>query len=118
MSGKEKELSNRLLDFAVSVIKLADKMDKTTASKHIAGQLIRSVTSSGANYQEACGGESRKDFIHKLQISLKEMRESLYWLKLIERAILTAEPDIKILVKEADELTRILGKSIVTAKKG
>jgi four helix bundle protein len=79
---------------------------------------MRSATSAGANYEEACGAESRSDFIHKMQIVLKEMRESLYWLKLINRSNLAknSSTDLKDLLKEATELANIIAKSIITAK--
>lgn len=118
MTSEEQQLSERLLDFAVSVIKLTSRIQKDPVGRHVAGQLARSVTSAGANYEEACGAESKRDFIHKLQIVLKELRESLYWLRLIKRADLAAKPDCDHLVNEADELTKIIGKSVVTARKG
>jgi len=116
--SKEQQLSERLLDFAVSVIKLTARIEKIAVGRHVADQLTRSATSAGANYEEACGAESKRDFIHKLQIVLKELRESLYWLRLIKRADLAAKPDCDYLVNEADELTKIVGKSVVTARKG
>jgi len=84
MKNIRSELSERLLDFAVAVIKLTTKIEKIAVGRHIAGQLIRSATSAGANYEEACGAESKKDFLHKLQIVLKELRShrtGLSWSK-------------------------------------
>ena len=88
MRGKRNEISDRLLDFAAGIIKLTPQLNRTAIGRHISGQLIKSGTSSGANYEEACGAESKADFIHKLQIVLKELKESRYWLRLIERASL------------------------------
>ena len=79
--------------------------------------MIRSATSAGASYEEACGGESRSDFVHKLQIVLIEMRESLYWLRLVSKAELVPKYVLDPIYSEADELTRIIAKSVVTAKK-
>ena len=81
---------------------------------------MRAGTSAGANYEEACGAESRADFVHKLQIVLKELRESFYWLRLIKKTalILTTDPELLFLLQEAKELTNIIAKSVVTAKKG
>ena len=110
-------LSERLLDFAVEVIKVVEKISKTFVGRQIAGQLIRSSTSAGANYEEACGAESRADFIHKLQIVLKELRESLYWLRLIEKTKLLPTQDMGPVIQDAQELSNIIGKSIVTARK-
>jgi four helix bundle protein len=112
------ELSGRLLDFATNCIGIVPRFEHTLAGKHIALQLIRSATSSGANYEEACGAESRADFIHKLQIVLKELRESLYWLKLAKRVQASLRNDLQPLLNESQELTKIIAKSIVTAKKG
>src|SRR4030042_671997 len=81
----KEELQERLLNFAVRTIKLLEKMDKNFVGRQIAGQLIRSASSAGANYEEACGAESRSDFVHKLQIVLKELRESAYWFRLTKK---------------------------------
>lgn len=111
------ELSNRLLEFAVQIVRMAQELNKNFAARHIFGQLLRSSTSSGANYEEACAGQSRADFVHKLQIVLKELRESLYWLRLLKKSNLLKDKAVNPLIKEADELSRIVGKSIVTAKR-
>jgi four helix bundle protein len=109
-------LSDRLLDFGASIVRVSGKLNGSSGGRHIGNQLVRAATSSGANYEEACGGESRADFIHKLQIVLKELRESLYWLRLADRAGLISAQDVKPLISEADALAKIVGKSIVTAK--
>jgi len=83
MKNKRNDLSGRSLDFAAEIIKLALRLNKTGVGRHIGGQLTRSGTSAGANYEKACGAESRADFIHKLHLVLKELRESSYWLRLI-----------------------------------
>ncbi len=72
------EFSERLLNFAVEVIKLTSRLDSSYTSLHLTKQVIRSATSMGANYEEACNAESRNDFLHKLQIVLKESQETLY----------------------------------------
>jgi four helix bundle protein len=104
------------LDFAVGIIRLADKISKSSVGRHIAGQVTRSATSAGANYQEVCGAESKKDFVHKLQVVLKELRESSYWLKLVIRAGLVSQQEGAPLMNEVEELTRIIAKSVITAK--
>ena len=76
MSSFSDDLSDRFMDFVVGIIKLEKQLCKTYSGRHIYGQLFRSGTSSGANYEEARAGESRADFIHKMQIVLKELRES------------------------------------------
>ena len=109
-------LSERLLDFAVRIIKLVTALPKTAIGKHIGGQVMRSGTSSGANYEEACGAESRPDFTHKLSIVLKELKESRFWLRLIHRANLVAPKRIELLIQECEELCAIIAKSIITTK--
>ena len=111
------KLSDRLLNFSASVIKLARSLRKGPVDNHLARQIVRSATSAGANYEEACSGESRADFIHKLQISLKELNETLYWLKLIGKSCqITASQDLRPLIQENKELCAILARSVVTAK--
>jgi four helix bundle protein len=110
------ELAERLLNFAVRVGKAVDALPATRLAKHIAGQLIRSGTSPAANYEEARSGESRKDFIHKLRICLKELRETRLWLRMILRSRLLSEKRLNPLLQECDELNRIIAKSITTAR--
>jgi len=117
MSGKGDQLSERLTDFIVKVIKIVDALPKTIAGKHIGGQLVSSGTSCGANYEEGCGAESRSDFIHKMSIVLKELKESRFWLRLIRRTQILSPEDIDPAMGECDELCAIIGKSISTAKK-
>ncbi len=82
----EFDLEERLIDFAVRIIRTAESLPKSKVGKHIAGQLIRSGTSPAPNYGEAQSAESRSDFIHKMKISLKELRETRIWLLIIIKA--------------------------------
>jgi four helix bundle protein len=116
MQNEKKNLSERFLDFGARIIKLVIKLNKTSVGRHIGKQLMRSSTSAGANYEEACGAESRADFIHKMQVVLKEMRETLYWLKLIEKSGLVSVENLISLLNECEELIRIVAKSVITAK--
>lgn len=112
------EFSDRLLNFAAEVIKLTSRLDSSYTSHHLTKQVIRSATSMGANYEEACNAESRNDFLHKLQIVLKESQETLYWLKMIFKAELLKSPtddDMRVL-KEATEINKMTAKSVITAK--
>ena len=115
--SRNDHLSERLLNFAASIIKSAAMFNKGEAGCHIFKQLMRSSTSSGANYEEARGAESLADFIHKLQIVLKELRESIYWLRLTNRAELIPNQNLDHLAQEAGELANIIAKSVVTARK-
>jgi four helix bundle protein len=116
MGSEREQLSERFLGFGASIIKLVVGLNRTSIGQHIGMQLVRSATSAGANYEEACGAESRADFIHKMQIVLKELRESLYWMRLIEKTKLAQSSNLLSLRQEAGELANIVAKSIVTAK--
>jgi len=115
MEHTPSDLEDRLIDFAVRIIKVAEAMPNTKAGNHIAGQLLRSGTSPAPNYGEAQSAESRKDFIHKMKISLKELRESLVWLKVIERKPLCDPSKVTDILKECDELIAIFVSSVKTA---
>ena len=112
------EIENRLIDFGVRVIKVADALPKTAAGKHIANQLLRSGTSPAPNYAEARGAESRADFIHKLKLALKELNECCVWLRMICRAKLLKEELLLELIDENQQLCRIVNASVKTAKAG
>jgi len=113
------EISERFLVFGARLIELGKKLNRTFEGQHVYHQLFRSGTSSGANYEESHSAESTKDFVHKRQISLKELRESMYWLKLIDRSALVNGSDgtLNILMRENEELIKILAKSVSTTKK-
>src|SRR3954468_11230354 len=109
-------LENRLIDFAVRVIALCNRISVTFAGKHIASQLVRAGTSPAANYAEARSAESRADFIHKLRIVVKELNESSVWMCIVIRSELLP-PDLLVhLETEAMELRRIFGASLRTAR--
>ena len=111
------DLEDRFIDYAVRIINLSERLPESKAGKHIAMQLLRSGTSPAPNYGEAQSAESTKDFIHKIKISLKELRESKVWLKIIDRAKIIKSSLLEPLIKETDELIAILFKSVETAKK-
>lgn len=114
---KKQELEERLIDFATNVILFTDYIKKSYAGNHLTGQIVRSSTSPALNYGEAQSAESKKDFIHKMGICLKELRETLNCLKIIERAYLSSNEELKDrLKKEANELVSIFVVSIRTAK--
>jgi four helix bundle protein len=95
---------------------LTVKLSKTPGGRHIGIQLMRSATSCGANYEEACAAESKADFIHKMQVTLKELRESVYWLRLLKKAGTNLDGQLLPLLTEANELANIFAKSVMTAK--
>ncbi|MEA1936327.1 MAG: four helix bundle protein [Thermodesulfobacteriota bacterium] len=114
---KGDDISRRLVCFSVRIIHLTNSLPKNFIGKHISNQLLRSGTSPGANYEEARGAESIADFIHKLRIALKELRESLYWLNVIKEGNLSHSKELKNISNETEELSKIIAQSIITARK-
>ena len=113
---KRSDLEKRLIDFAVRVIRLAEYLPNTKTGNHIRGQLLRCGTSPAPNYAEAQSAESRADFIHKIKIVLKELRETRVWLVIIAQASLVRPHTLlEPLIQECDELISIFVKSIKTA---
>lgn len=110
------EMSGRLISFAGRVGKVVDALPESRMARHVGGQFIRSGTSPAANYEEACAAESRPDFVHKLAICLKELRESRCWIRLIIKTDMMPEQRMGELLEECDQLCKIIGQSIVTAK--
>jgi four helix bundle protein len=112
------DLEERLIKFSISIIKIVDEMINTKAGNHLSGQLVRSGTSVSLNYGEAQSAESKKDFIHKMKVILKELREAFVCLKIIHVSKLykTEEKIIKA-KKENNELISIFVKSIDTTQK-
>ena len=110
------ELEERLIDFAVRIIKLSANLPRTSAGKHIAGQIMRSGTSPAPNYGEARGAESQADFVHKLRIVLKELNETSIWLRLIERSELLRRELIRDIIIENIALCRIFAATLKTTR--
>ena len=115
--GNTFDIEDSLINFAVRIIRIAESLPKTRIGYHIAGQIIRSGTSPAPNYGEAQGAESRLDFIHKMKLSLKELRETRVWLLMIVKANLI-KPVSKLdpLIDENNQLISIFVKSIDTAR--
>ena len=112
------DLQDRLIDYAVRIIALSETLPETKAGKHICSQMLRSGTSAAPNYGEAQSAESRLDFIHKLKIALKELRETEIWLTIIIRSQMIQQTEKVIsLLNETDELISILFKSVETARR-
>ena len=109
------QLEERLVNFAVRIIKLAANLPRTPAGKHIAGQILRSGTSPAPNYGEARGAESHADFVHKLKVVLKELNETRIWLRIIERSDILRKERIIDIIGENTELCKIFTSSLKTA---
>ena len=115
MAEREYDLEERLVDFAVIVCEIAERLPKTAVAKQVASQLIRSGTSAAPNYAEAHNAESRRDFIHKMSVCLKELRETLVWLKFAKRKGYNRGIEIDDALRESDELVRIFAACVRTA---
>lgn len=113
---KEK-FAHKLLNFSVAIISLTNELPKNPAGFAIANQIVRSGTSIGANFIEAQDASSTKDFLHKLSISLKEGRETDYWLKVILESKLLNTNKVDFALKKCDEIIAILISSIKSTKK-
>jgi len=113
---KGDNIADRLEALGADIVSLVRALPQDRAGKHVADQLLRSGTSGGSNYEEARSAQSRRDFVHKVSLAAKEMREARYWLGLVSRT----EEDLRSraleLRQEATELVAILMKSRATAK--
>ena len=114
--NKKFDLEDSLVDFAILALQVAEKLPKTYIGRHFGRQLIRSGSSPALNYGEAQAAESRNDFVHKMKICLKELRETMICLKIISRKPLVLQNDTDPVLKECNELISIFVKSIQTAQ--
>ena len=115
--AKGDDIQERLINFAVGIIKFCSKFPKGQAAKHVSGQLLRCGTAPAPNYGEARGAESTNDFVHKLGITLKELNESGIWLEIINRSEMLSLNLVSPLAKECAELSKIISASIRTVGK-
>jgi four helix bundle protein len=113
----DEKLNMRLLDFTVQALNLTQEFPKNAVGLHVGNQLLRAVTSPGANYEEACGAESRRDFCHKMGIVLKELKETRYWLRLAQKVpLIKPASRFDSSLEEIEQLIAIFAKSINTAR--
>jgi four helix bundle protein len=110
------DIVERILDAVEAVRRMLRALHRDAAAKHVASQLWRALTSGGANYEEARGAESRADFMHKLGVATKELREAHYWLRVVQRSDRVQTGTVDPLLAELDQLVAILTASIRTAK--
>jgi four helix bundle protein len=111
------DLENRLVAFAVRIMEVVEALPKSRAGNHIAGQLLRCGTSPAPNYGEAQAAESRDDFIHKLKVCLKELRETRVWLVMIQARDLIAAKRLEAIISECVQLISIFATSVTTDKR-
>lgn len=114
--NKPQDIRERTLEFAVKVITLAEQLPKTNAGNVLAKQLIRSGTSIGANVEEATAASSKEDFTYKMNIALREARETHYWLRIIKETKMISSAQIDSLLQEAEEIKKILGAIVSKAR--
>jgi four helix bundle protein len=118
MNGPIQPITERTFAFAVRIVKLCQSLDShPTVSRPLVRQLIRSGTSVGANVEESQAAQSRADFVHKLEIALKELRETRYWLRLLVATNILPEQRLTGLISESEEILRVIGKIVVNTKK-
>ncbi len=113
--AKGDDIQERLINFAVRIIRVCNHLPDTPAGRHVSGQLLRSGRSPDPNYGEARGAESKRDFIHKLGIVLKELNESKVWLLIIVRSDMLPISQLNDLHNECEEVSKIISQSIQTA---
>ena len=109
--AKGDDIEARLVGFAIRALDLCDRLPKTAAGSHIAGQLLRSASSAAPNYGEVRGAESTKDFVHKLGVVLKEVNESRIWLRIVRERNMLPGDEVRAAYQECDELCRIIAAS-------
>lgn len=118
MKEKKYDIEERLIDFSVEIIFFIESLPNTKSASHLGSQLLRSGTSPSLNYGEAKSAESKNDFLHKMKICLKELRESYNCLRVLDRAkIYKSEQQVKEMITECNELISIFVKSVETASK-
>jgi len=114
--AKPEDIKNRTFRFALQIISIAEKLPDTVTARIMGKQLIRSGTSIGANVEEATTAHSKADFIYRMNVALREARESLYWLRLLEASQISETKIAAEILQEADEITRILGAIVSSAR--
>lgn len=117
LNRKKYDLQDRLLQFSISILRIAEQLPKSYAGIHFAKQLVRCGTAPAFHHSEAQSAESRKDFIHKMKIAVKELRETFMNLKIIYKKPLLKNDHVNEALIECNELISIFVKSIQTAKK-
>lgn len=114
---KGANIETRLINFAAEIVKCSNKLPRTRAGRHISDQILRSGTSPAPNYAEARAAESRRDFVHKLKVAVKELNETKVWLHVIEKCQMLDPKLLRELIDECQQLAKILTASITTARK-
>lgn len=114
---KDSIISQKSFDFALRIVKLYKYLKENKKEYILSKQLLRSGTSIGANIEEALGGQSKKDFISKFSVSYKESRETLYWIKLLNKGGYLSQNKSLSLINDCEEIIKIVTKILKTSKK-
>jgi len=114
--AEQADLKERLLEFGARIVTLVEALPRTLVGRRIGDQLLRSGTSVGANYEEAQAAESKEDFVHKLQVALKEAREANYWLRLLAKSRKLPPERLASILDESSQLRAMLSKAVARAK--
>lgn len=114
--GRKYDLQQRLTEFAMATIRIGEQLPRTAAGIHICNQLIKSGSHAALHYGEAQSAESRKDFIHKMKVCLKELRETLNCLTLIKEMKWLKPEEVEPVLRESNELVSIFVTSVKTAE--
>jgi four helix bundle protein len=116
--AQNRDIVKRTFEFAVQIIELAGELSRISPSgRTLSSQILRSGTSIGANVEEGQAAESKADFAHKYNLALKEARETKYWLKLVNAAKVARPANLDGLIKECDEISKIIAQIIINARK-
>ena len=115
-TSNPQEVAERLLEYGARIIKVVESLPKSLVGRRIGDEPLRSGMSVGAHYEEAQGGESHADFVHKLQIAVKELRESNYWLRLLGRSGTLPVNRLADILDESNQLRAMLSKAVASAK--
>jgi four helix bundle protein len=116
MEDNKRDIKDRSFKFAVRIIKFVQKLPRNYVTQKIGGQLLDAATSVGANVEEATGGFSKKDFTYKMGVAFKEAKESNYWLRLIKVTEIAQGDELDFLLKESEELKKILASIVKTSR--
>ena len=113
---KPEDIKDRTFEFALAIVSLVESLPNTISAKTIGKQLIRSGTSIGANVEEATAAHSKDDFVYRMNVALREARETLYWLRLLDASRILEKRPLTDVLQEADEIARILGAIVSSAR--
>lgn len=117
MKEKDIKILDRSYQFALRIVKMGQELPENNGARIIGNQLLRAGTSVGANVEEAVAAYSKTDFTHKMNIALKEARETHYWLRLLRDSSMIKQVRLEAIISESEEIKKILGAIVRTARR-